>query len=82
MIERVESTTWVGDAGFDIYVLFLSNTLLSLSLSLSIYIYIYIYIYMRGERERERDTHTHTHNFQDCESVEICSQYRPLRLSL
>ena len=42
------------------------------SLSLSIYIYI----------ERERETHTHTHNFQDCESVEICSQYRPLRLSL
>jgi uncharacterized membrane-anchored protein len=54
MIERVESTTWVGDAGFDIYVLFLSNTLLSLSLSLSLSSLIYIY------ERRERDTHTHT----------------------
>jgi len=76
MIERVESTTWVGDAGFDIYVLFLSNTLLSLSLSLSLSLLSHIYIW------EERERHTHTHNFQDCESVEICSQYRPLRLSL
>jgi hypothetical protein len=58
MIERVESTTWVGDAGFDIYVLFLSNTLVSLSLylSLSLSLSPLSYIYMRGERE----THTHT----------------------
>jgi len=56
MIERVESTTWVGDAGFDIYVLFLSNTLLPLSLSLSLSLHIYIYV----ERERERERLTHT----------------------
>jgi hypothetical protein len=40
-IQRAESTTWVADAGFDIYVLFLSISLLARSLSLSLSLSIY-----------------------------------------